>query len=131
LYAVGAGGVYSNPFVSGGIYGGAGGGEVLWRDAIGLRSEVGVLSGNDTAITFAISGVGKIATGSHANVMVFQAGYMNFAWLTDVGQKNALTLGLGVDHKTSKTKVRVEFVEIIRHHAWTDFYSLARLGLVF
>jgi hypothetical protein len=134
-YVVGAAGAYSNPFTSGGIIGGAGGGELVRARVLGAGGELGFLEGGgDAAITVSVSAITRLSgRRSAARTTPFvAAGYTHLVILTDTGQGNAWHFRAGVDRRIGRHRqLRVEFLEILRHHAWTDYYSFGRIGVTF
>jgi hypothetical protein len=115
------------------LVGGAGGLEVLPVANFGIGAEAGFIGGGgDLALTFSVSATARFHRGQLRTVVPFvAAGVTGLGILTDTGQNRAWHLRAGVNYGVGRHAVRLEFVEIFRRHAWTDYYSLFRVGVTF
>ncbi|MEP7247789.1 MAG: hypothetical protein ABI885_29455 [Gammaproteobacteria bacterium] len=135
-YVVGSAGAWSNPFASGLLLGAGGGSELTWARTVGVGAELGALMGGaDIAVTASMSGIvrltGRQGTGN-TTVPFVAAGFTGLIALTDTGESHAWHLRAGVDWRPCECRqIRFEFIEVFRGHAWTDHYSLARIGVLF
>lgn len=132
---VGAIGAYSNPFASGMLLGVAGSGWLVLPRNIGASTEFGFIAGGgDAAVTMSVSGLFLLSGGHRADrtTAFVGGGYTHLFLLTDTGQSNAWNLNAGVDRRLGRgPQLGVEFVETFRHHSWTDYYSICRVGVTF